>query len=916
MKKILSSFILTAILVQLFHINIFSYELKITGENEADFLDSLGIISTWEITEPVTRAEFVNAAMRCVIRDSGAKNMTSSVKADKSVFTDVPMDYWAAYNIEAAKARGIVSGTVGGEFNPEGYLSRAAAIKIVVSALGYAPFAEENGGFPIGYLSVAERLKISKTEIQNDDILTKGEAAVLLKNMLETAPVKSIYGANGSEMKMPSESDDSLLNMVYSIKSFEGVVTANEYSSVDSVKTVGNGKVCIKSTSTENSAIFFVNGTKASDYLGRRLAVYYYDNEPYELAYVLPYDGDTLVIDGNDLLNASFTSKKIEYTQKNTIDDFKEKVSKKSVKISTYTDVIHNGIFTNDIENVFDIINGETEESVDSVKLYDNDDDGKYDVIDVISYYTIHADYVYDGEDRLVITDNVTEKSIIVDKEKGNAVERRYTASGVETASYGITKGNTVGVAYAKGEAELYNLYISKDSRSDVIKVINNEMLQSEKNTYLLSDTFKKYFEKNNIPASFKINEQYTLYIDHKGKLAGYYSKETSFDSYYGMIKDKDDYLYILNAYKATSSKNDYSLEFKTVNLEAEVSTRFSADTLKIDGRKVKSGDLSVDDAISVLKGKFVKYTSDASGKIKTITLPEKNVKDNVFSYSPGFEQGNGAVNLRYRAGPKVFYKDGVGSTAITSDTTILWVPYSELVDEGVDVNLYCKRGTTSDFRSDQYYYVNAYKLNASSVTADILIAYNNNEYRVDSFSKPIIVRKVVLAQNKYGNISTLVYGIQENKEVEIASEEAVFKNRYGVDVTVEPGDLIRCQLNAREDCRVIDMLLDCSDYSDVTTSFSSAYRAIKGSVYQHDANAMYIVKNKWEITDEDILPSNMETQICTSSANIYLFDTEAKTLKKVNSGSLVDYKSDKENYSRVAVANSYGTPDLIVIYE
>jgi hypothetical protein len=76
------------------------------------------------------------------------------------------------------------------------------------------------------------------------------------------------------------------------------------------------------------------------------------------------------------------------------------------------------------------------------------------------------------------------------------------------------------------------------------------------------------------------------------------------------------------------------------------------------------------------------------------------------------------------------------------------------------------------------------------------------------------------------------------------------------------------------------------------------------------------MVKNNWNIDDEDIKPSNMESQVCTSSAKIYLFNEAKKTLKKVSSGNLIDYKFDKGNYSRVVVANSYGSPDLIVIYE
>lgn len=302
--------------------------------------------------------------------------------------------------------------------------------------------------------------------------------------------------------------------------------------------------------------------------------------------------------------------------------------------------------------------------------------------------------------------------------------------------------------------------------------------------------------------------------------------------------------------------------------------------------------------------------------EVRYLTYSSTWQYDNEFKYSFGVNQSDGPVQLRYKASPKVFYKDGVGSTAISSNTTILWVPHPDLASQGVDLNLYCKRGTTSNFTTDQYYYINSYTVNNTSVAADILIAYNNGEDRIDSFTRPVIVTKVIQSKNNYGEFATKIFGVQENKEVQIASEQLEFKDKNGATVTVEPGDLVRCALNTKGDCVSMSMLYDHSDYEEVSASFSTGYRAIRGSVYQHDKNIMLMVKNNWNIDDEDIKPSNMESQVCTSSAKIYLFNEAKKTLKKVTSGNLIDYKFDKANYSRVVVANSYASPDLIVIYE
>ena len=919
MKKILSTFLLITILMQLFSFPVFASGETVRGKEEVQFLRELDIIGTWEPTELITRAEFINAAMRCVVSGSGSRDSSTIAKSAGAPFSDVAPDYWAAYNIMMAKESGIIAGTQTGAFNPEGYLSYSAALKIAINVLDYTAVAEQFGGFPAGYLIAANEIEIDLPYVENNNAMTKGEAAILLKNMLETAPMEQIYGSKDEEFVMPGKDADTLLNNSCGIRSFTGIVTANHYSSVDSTKTVDEGMVKIKSLSNGKTALFDVCDTKAADYLGRSITVYYHDNTPYKLFYIAPDDRDVLIIDAKDILLADYAKKEIEYTYIKEKTDWEIKTAERSVTISSDADIIHNGIFTSDVKKIFDIINDKTQENIDTIEFYNNDSDSKFDVVKVNSYYPLHIDYVYDDDERLVITDNSLGKTVSIDKTDTNCFVKRYTADGYNIDGYGIIEGDTVSVSYAKGDAKIYNLYINKTSDTDIIREINDTDLVSETYTYNFSNALLEHLGRKNVSSAVKIGTEYDLYFDHKGLVAGFYTKSAGYDNYYTIIRDKDEFIYILDTDVEENPLKGNRILFNTVNLEAEINIMTSADKLIVDGKTVGNGSkagMSVEDARTLLKGRLVKYTKDANGLIKSITLPLEQTEDNAFSYTVALKQSDGPVELKYRASPKTFFKDGVGTCSITSNTTILWVPHNDLVDEGVDVNLYCKRGTTSDFTSDQYYNINTYKVNNTSVTADILIAYNKNEYRIDSFTRPIIVRDVRYATNKYGNPGMKIYGQQDDKEVEIASEDPVFKDRYGNVVNVGVGDLIRCGFNVKGDCTLVNILFDYSDYEEVTASYSSGYRAMKGSIYQHDANAMLMVKNKWDITDEDIVPSQLESQVCTSSAKIYLFDIETQTITKVSSGSLVDYKYDNVNYSRVVVANSYASPDLIIIYK
>ena len=49
----------------------------------------------------------------------------------------------------------MLQGNGDGSFSPEEETTAEQAIKILVCALGYEPMAEEKGGYPTGYLTVA-----------------------------------------------------------------------------------------------------------------------------------------------------------------------------------------------------------------------------------------------------------------------------------------------------------------------------------------------------------------------------------------------------------------------------------------------------------------------------------------------------------------------------------------------------------------------------------------------------------------------------------------------------------------------------------------------------------------------------------------------------------------------------------------
>lgn len=80
----------------------------------------------------------------------------------KSAFSDMTSAHWAYGYIETAYGSGIIDGNDDGTFAPDNDVKFSEAVKMIVTALGYKPLAEQRGGFPHGYAQIASQNGITK----------------------------------------------------------------------------------------------------------------------------------------------------------------------------------------------------------------------------------------------------------------------------------------------------------------------------------------------------------------------------------------------------------------------------------------------------------------------------------------------------------------------------------------------------------------------------------------------------------------------------------------------------------------------------------------------------------------------------------------------------------------------------------
>ncbi len=134
----------------------------VTGTEYAEAVNRLSLLEiltgypdgTFKPENTITRAEFAAVAVR-------AKGLANAAKAAEGLptgFEDVPANNWASGIVGVAAKSGIVNGVGNGLFAPQAPVKYEEAVTMLVRALGYEAAAQAKGGYPYGYLIVANEV--------------------------------------------------------------------------------------------------------------------------------------------------------------------------------------------------------------------------------------------------------------------------------------------------------------------------------------------------------------------------------------------------------------------------------------------------------------------------------------------------------------------------------------------------------------------------------------------------------------------------------------------------------------------------------------------------------------------------------------------------------------------------------------
>lgn len=138
----------------------------------------------------ITRAEMAKVLCKAL----GLPKMDNG----KSAFSDMTSAHWAYGYIETAYASGLIDGNEDGTFAPDNDVKFSEAVKMIVTALGYKPMAEQRGGFPHGYAQIASQNGITKDIDHALDVpCNRNTVFKMLHNALDVPRmIQTGFGAN------------------------------------------------------------------------------------------------------------------------------------------------------------------------------------------------------------------------------------------------------------------------------------------------------------------------------------------------------------------------------------------------------------------------------------------------------------------------------------------------------------------------------------------------------------------------------------------------------------------------------------------------------------------------------------------------------------------------------------------------
>lgn len=516
---------------------------------------ALGIISGYEdgSVKPdskVTRAEMASIVLRLL-------NMGTTAKYNNG-FKDVTADHWAADQIQTAQEAGIINGMGDGTFVPDGDVTYAQIVVMILNAMNYQYDAEYYGTgshWASGYMKVAAQSNVNLLKNAPGELDVASDRGVVIK-MVYNALLGDYKEIDGTENGYPVyKAKRTLSEAKFDLIEGKGTLTATSKTALSGSELQENQ---IRVQDKEGKSVVYDCAlTGLEEYLSQNITYYYKENrgstsEVLAVTYDasnsenVEYDADKIESvtgfdEGNGIIKIEGVTKKKDCSEAQIIYNGKAVTAEDylEAKAASSGDAVRFG------EDFNEFLTPE----VGKIRFVDDGKDGKYDVVFIDSYETMVVTNA--SEERLqgkvsaaTDTDTIKEvKTISIDlnddEERTINVDRNGTAVKLRNL-----KKNDVASIKRSLDNTVVDIVVTGESITGSATGMSQRYNES---TVTVSGT--KYDVANVAVADLRTGSQSIFYFDMFDRIA-YVESSTA-----GRLQTGEKYGWLLRSYTEDNGK-------------------------------------------------------------------------------------------------------------------------------------------------------------------------------------------------------------------------------------------------------------------------------------------------------------------------------------------------------------------------
>ncbi len=483
-------------------------EVNPEAQKKAGVLYDLGIIEDDSLDEEiVTRGEFAAMVVK-MMGEEAIESDTGFIDVENSEFAD---------SISTVCNLGLMSGYDSATFGADDPVTYIQVVKTLVTMAGYQSLAEVKGGFPYGYISVADDRRIVKAKLSgHNERAKRSDVASMLYDLLRVnvfeMDASISAGATGyDKFSYGDEFCYDKLGLTFG----EGMVLGNTVCNLVNDKELSDNDLLV------DSVVITVSGVNVIDSLGR-YAEYFIDEDNNAVSFCYNDKEVTFTeVDAADI--ASNDGKIMKYTSENG--------GTKSISFQDNVKIVYNGsllITPKEIE-----LNPK-EGRVRAVKTKGNG----YDLMVITSVKSMiveEANETRDGYTLIFENGDTTAGTDVWNISNSDFDKFIVVLNDTITDVKSISKGMTIDIAAERyheesgfGVIKRAVIYASTEAIPGKVNEISGEEMIIDENIFEISANFTD--EKL---AELNVGDVITAYINTFGRAVGFKYKVNTEEMYY-----------------------------------------------------------------------------------------------------------------------------------------------------------------------------------------------------------------------------------------------------------------------------------------------------------------------------------------------------------------------------------------------